>query len=245
MASNKKEVQKRSDEKRAGKRARAWTAVVYPDSAPENWQEILADQLVECLISPLHDKDIEPTGEIKKAHYHLVLSFKNPTGFDKAKEVFKAVNAVIPPEFQSRVKDFKQMARYLCHLDQPNKHRYEISDVVSIGAIDYAMFVMSAADEDALLDEICDFIDTHAFISFSKFCRYVRLEKPEWRQMVYHKCSFFIREYMKALHWEILNENQIDEVAARKVMKDLKDIDEDAYNECVKNSRPKFGDYDD
>lgn len=203
MANNKKEVQRRADEKRAGTRARAWTAIVYPESAPDNWLEILADQLVECLVSPLHDKDVEPTGEFKKAHYHLVLSFKNPTGFDKAKEVFDAVNAVTPPESQSKVKDFKQMARYLCHLDQPNKHRYSVHDVVSFGAIDYPALVMTSSDEDDLLDQICDFIDANCVVSFAEFCRYVRRDKQEWRNIVYHKSSYFIREYIKSVTWEI------------------------------------------
>lgn len=208
MASNKKEVQRKADAKRAGTRARAWTAIVYPDSAPGNWQEILADQLVECLISPLHDKDVEPTGEVKKAHYHVVLSFKNPTGFDKAKEVFQAINAVVPPENQCKVKDFKQMARYLCHLDQPNKHRYNIHDVVTFGAVEYPALVMTSFDEDQILDEICDFIDEHCITSFAAFCRYVRNEKQEWRNIVYHKSSYFIREYIKSVTWELDNDVQ-------------------------------------
>jgi len=203
MTAAKKETQRKADEKRAGKRARAWTAIVYPESAPENWLDVLAEQLVECLVSPLHDKDVEPTGENKKPHYHVVLSFKNPTGFDKAVEVFKAINAAIPPENQSKVKDFKQMARYLCHLDQPNKHRYPIEEVRSFGAVDYTSLVMSAAEEDSLLEEICDFIDANKILSFAAFCRIVRTRKQEWRQVAYHKHSYFIREYIKSHFWEI------------------------------------------
>jgi hypothetical protein len=59
----------------------------------------------------------------------MLLSFKNPTGFEHAKEVFDSIGGVVPPENQAKVKDFKQMARYLCHLDQPNKHRYQLEDV--------------------------------------------------------------------------------------------------------------------
>lgn len=205
MEESQKKAVKKYDEKRAGKRARAWTAVVYPESAPENWQEILADQLVECLISPLHDKDVEPTGEVKKAHYHVVLSFKNPCSFDKAKEVFQAINAVVPPESQCKVKDFKQMARYLCHLDQPNKHRYDVSDVVSIGAIDYAAFVMTAADEDEVLDEIENFIRSHNIISFISFTDYCREHRRDWLHFVRHKYGFHIREYIKNHQWHLAN----------------------------------------
>lgn len=197
MAKNSKETQKKADAKRAGMRARAWTAAVYPDSAPENWQEILREQLIECLISPLHDKDIEPTGEEKKAHWHVVISFKNPTTFEKACEIFSTINAVIPPMEQCKVKDFKQMARYLCHLDQPDKHRYPIDEVVSIGAIDYPALVMSGADEDEMLDEIFDFIQQYDIRRFCDFVDLVRSQKPEWRRVVYHQYNGLISRYIK------------------------------------------------
>lgn len=197
MASNNKEVQRKADEKRKGQRARAWTCIVYPDSAPENWQDVLRDQLVECLISPLHDKDVEPTGEIKKPHYHVVLSFKSPTSYEKAKEVFSEINGVVPPVRDCKVKDFKQMARYLCHLDQPNKHRYNVDDVVSIGAIDYPALVMSGADEDEMLDCIFDFINAYSITRFCDFIDLVRAEKPEWRRVVYHQYNGLIARYIK------------------------------------------------
>lgn len=197
MAKNSKETQKKADAKRAGMRARAWTAAVYPDSAPENWQEILREQLIECLISPLHDKDIEPTGEKKKAHWHVVISFKNPTTFEKACEIFSTINAVVPPMEQCKVKDFKQMARYLCHLDQPDKHRYPIDEVVSIGAIDYPALVMSGADEDAMLDEIFDFIQQYDIRRFCDFIDLVRSQKPEWRRVVYHQYNGLVSRYIK------------------------------------------------
>ena len=61
MAKNSKETQHKADAKRAGKRARAWWGVLYPESAPENWRAMIADDLVETLISPLHDKEIRDT----------------------------------------------------------------------------------------------------------------------------------------------------------------------------------------
>ena len=39
-------------------RARAWTFLVYPDSAPENWRDILDTTVcVPWVESPLHDPD--------------------------------------------------------------------------------------------------------------------------------------------------------------------------------------------
>lgn len=195
---NSKEVQQRSDAKRAGKRARAWTCVVYPESAPDDWINTLRDQLVECLISPLHDKDIEPTGKKKKPHWHVVVSFKNPTTENKAREIFSVIGGV----GCQKVKDFKQLARYLCHLDQPNKYQYSINDVISIGAIDYKSLVMSGADEDEMLDDIFSFIREYNVVSFAEFIDLVREKKPEWRRIAYHQYSGLICRYIKSACWE-------------------------------------------
>lgn len=193
------EKDKRYDAKRAGKRARAWTCIVYPESAPDGWIDILREQLVEGLISPLHDKDVEPDkSEPKKAHYHVVISWHSPVSADQAEEIFEKIGGV----GCEKVKDFKQMARYLCHLDQPNKHRYNTNDVISIGAIDYQTLVMSGLDEDEMLDEIFDFIRSNYIVSFASFIDLVREYKPEWRRVVYRQYAALISRYIKSMHWE-------------------------------------------
>lgn len=212
-----KAARKRADAKRAGKRARAWTAMVYQDSALDGWKDKLANLLVEALISPLHDQDVwtvedeaenpaHKAGTPKKAHWHVVISYKSPVTFEKAREVFEEIGAVVPPEPKAKVKDFKQMARYLCHLDQPSKHRYNTSDVQVFGAIDYQALVMSGSDEDAMLDEIEKFLDDNCVTSFRQFCVYVRNERPEWKEMTRRRYAAYISRYIKSIAWEMEQE---------------------------------------
>ena len=203
MANVKKDVQKKADEKRKGKRARAWTAIVWEDSAKEGWREALENLLVECLISPKHDKDVKDDGSPIKPHWHIVLSFKNPTTYEKAKELFEEVGANVPPEKECKVKDFKQMARYLCHMDQPQKHQYEITEVISIGAIDYANLVMSGTDEDEMLDLIFEFMDDQCIETYPQMVRAVKQYHPEWKSLVYRKFSHQITNYAKGIHAEL------------------------------------------
>ena len=165
MAKNSKEVQARADAKRAGKRARAWTALMYQESAPDGWMEKLSN-------------------------------------------FFDEIGAVMPPEPKAKVKDFKQMARYLCHLDQPSKHRYDTADVKSFGSIDYQALVMSGQDEDEMIDEMCEFIDANMITSFRQFCVYVRNERPEWRVLVYHQYAALLSRYIKSLAWEMEQERR-------------------------------------
>ncbi len=47
-------------------RKRNWVFVVYPDSAPENWREMLRDIHVPGYVSPLHEDDYNADGEKKK-----------------------------------------------------------------------------------------------------------------------------------------------------------------------------------
>ena len=64
-------------------RARAWTFIVYPESAPENWRDVLDGFHLQWACSPIHDRDVNATGEPKKAHWHILLSFggkKRATG---------------------------------------------------------------------------------------------------------------------------------------------------------------------
>ena len=52
---------------------RNWAFVLYIESAPSNWLDILIKSGLSFAVSPYHDKDINPDGEVKKAHYHIIL----------------------------------------------------------------------------------------------------------------------------------------------------------------------------
>ena len=54
-----------------------YATIVYPESAPSDWMNILEEQHIQALISPLHDKDIDKEGNPKKPHYHVVLIFES------------------------------------------------------------------------------------------------------------------------------------------------------------------------
>ena len=40
------------------RRARSWSWIVYPESAPDNWRQLLDETGEKWIESPLHDKDI-------------------------------------------------------------------------------------------------------------------------------------------------------------------------------------------
>ena len=56
-----------SDIENKNVKGRDWTFIVYPESAPKAWREILDDTHLRWVESPLHDRDVNPDGEIKKS----------------------------------------------------------------------------------------------------------------------------------------------------------------------------------
>lgn len=98
-------------------RSRNFATVVYPDSAPENWLSIASELCVPAFISPLHDKDVNPTGEDKKPHWHVMFMFEGKKSIEQVQELFISFGGV----GIEKVNSIRSYARYLCHLDNPDK----------------------------------------------------------------------------------------------------------------------------
>lgn len=111
---------------------RYWAFVLYPESAPENWREILQQTGLSICVSPLHDKDINPTGEKKKAHYHIILCYSGPTTFKCVKSITDSLNQPIPIALEQ----VRGYFRYLTHKDNPEKYQYDEKDITTINDFD-------------------------------------------------------------------------------------------------------------
>lgn len=115
-------------------RTRNWTAIVYPDSAPENWREILDDQHIQWAESPLHDLDTNADGELKKAHWHIVLAFEGKKSREQIISILAPLHCPSPQYCHS----LTGATRYLVHMDNPEKAQYSVSGIVAHGGFDLA-----------------------------------------------------------------------------------------------------------
>lgn len=116
---------------------RNWTFVLYPESAPKDWKEQLKISGLMSAISPLHDKDTNPTGEAKKAHYHILLVYSGPTTYNAVAKFTASLNATIPQPLES----VKGMYRYFSHKDNPEKYQYNEDDIVTVNGFNIADLV--------------------------------------------------------------------------------------------------------
>lgn len=217
------EAQKRADaryeEKRKGQRHRGWVWVAYPESIAKDWREKLVNEGVPMFISPLHDKDVNGDGTKKKPHRHALMLWDSPTSYEVARPIADMVGAVMPPKHpkpgapKPYAMNIRTAARYLCHLDNPDKVQYDPNEVICINCTlaDYFEIISSTGDDDEILDEITDYIDESGVTSFAAFVRYCKQEKPEWKRLVYHKYAAFITRYIKSCAWE-----RVDDLVERE-----------------------------
>ena len=210
MATNSKEKQKKYDAARAAKRkaaqrARSYATIVYPDSASADWMEKLEELHVPCLISPLHDKDINPDGTPKKPHFHVLLLFESVKSPQQVKEMLKKVKSV----GCEKVNSVRGYTRYLCHLDNPEKHQYNPAGVQSLGGADYQSIVELASDRRETSREIISFCREYGIISFSSLIEYADAYREDW--LVYlSKSGWLVKEYLKSKAWSIEHGVDVD-----------------------------------
>lgn len=184
--------------KNSTKRTRNYGTVVYPDSAPENWQDILAEQFIPALISPLHDQDTNPdNNEPKKAHYHVMIMFDSVKTKEQALEVFNLIGGVGCEVIQSR----RGYARYMCHMDNPEKAQYKQDDVRALGGADYIEIIGLVTDKYKAIGEMIDYCKEYNIYSYSDLLEYCRMERFDWFRVLCDNGTVVMKEYLKSRSW--------------------------------------------
>lgn len=131
------------DVKKSNVKKRNWAFVVYPESAPADWIEQLRKTGLQCAISPLHDKDINPTGDSKKPHWHVIACYSGPTSYNVVKRLTDSFNAPIPQALEQ----VRGYYRYLTHKDNPEKAQYNEDNITTINGFNITDFVELSKSE--------------------------------------------------------------------------------------------------
>lgn len=180
-----------------GKRTRNYATIVYPESAPDNWQEILAQQFVPAFISPIHDKDHNPDDTEKKAHYHVMLMFDNVKTIEQALDIFVKIGGVGCEVVQS----LRGYARYLCHLDNAEKVQYDPQNVRALCGADYVGTIGLVLDKYKAIGEMIDYCKANNVVSFSDLLEYSRDERFDWFRVLCDNGTVVIDKYLKSRSW--------------------------------------------
>lgn len=177
-------------------KGRYWACVGYPESLPTNWLEILQSSGLAVAISPLHDKDIDPTGEPKKPHYHLLLCYDGPTTYNNVKNLCDSLNATIPIKIESP----RGMYRYHIHLDNPEKYQYSDKDRIIMNGLDPASFNgLTDTEIFKIKCELVDIIRQNRIFEYSNLIDYLKaLELKDFLDVAF-KNTVFLNTYLTSV----------------------------------------------
>lgn len=198
-----REAQRRWEQKnRKGKTRTIWWGYLYEDSAPENFLDLMRESGMEGLAMK-HDRDVTAAGELKEPHWHVVVRFAHAVQVKEAKEVLTAFGC---KEQSIQYRDsWTAVARYLCHLDDPNKAQYDPADVVEFGGADYLTAINRASDKYRVVDEMCGWAKENHCYSFKQLVDFARAENLEWFMALADNSAIFMREYLKSYRYDILD----------------------------------------
>ena len=188
------------------KRTRNYATVIYLESAVENWKIILQEQCVPALISPIHNKDINSDGELKKEHYHVIIMFDGPKTKEQAQEIFDLIGGV----GSEPIKSVRAYARYLCHLDNPDKTHYKIDDVQALSGADYNTMISFASDKYSAIGEMIDFCIQNCIESYAQLLLYAKDNRKDWFRVLCDNGTVTMVQFLKSRYWEIHKYNRGD-----------------------------------
>lgn len=149
---------------------RNWTFLVYPDSAPSNWFDIIQESGLPFAVSPLHDKDNNPTGDQKKPHFHILVCYPGPTTFLQVSKLCALLNSPIP----KRVLSIVGIYRYFTHKDNPEKYQYNEDDIRVANGFDIKEYnALTTSQVIFIMKEIQILIRKKNFYEYSQLMDYL------------------------------------------------------------------------
>lgn len=164
-----------------------WSCIVYPESAPEHWRELLRSRGYEIAISPLHDKDkwehdspekevvcedgtiihipkgaLYKKGDRKKAHWHVIVKTESRCSFN---EMNKELQDLLGCPRIQKCRSLKGAYEYFLHLNNPERYQYDRSEIE-----EYNHFTLEPTqrEREEILQDIIRTIQTEEIDDFSK-----------------------------------------------------------------------------
>ncbi|WP_069286786.1 replication protein [Aerococcus urinaeequi] len=158
-------------------KGRDWTFIVYPESAPDNWRTVLDETHLRWIESPLHDKDMNADGEMKKSHYHILLTFDGPV---TEKQVIKLIDPLNTP-LPKKVGSARGLVRYMAHLDNPEKYQYSRDEIVGhCGADVESYFELTKTSKMSVMKEIITYIYENKIDNYADFLMICIQHSDDW-----------------------------------------------------------------
>ena len=172
-------------------RSNKWAFLIYKESVPENYLDILEELHIPFILSPWHDKDInKETGEFKKAHKHGAFYFDSLKSFSQVSELIK--NKLNGPSHVAPVMSPKGMYDYFIHAENPEKTLYNIEDIESGCGFELDKFLIEQ-NSNLFLETVIDVITDNNFTEFEDLVHYARNKDISLLGLIIERTYFFTK----------------------------------------------------
>lgn len=199
-----------ADSPKKDERFRNCCMIVYPESVIEDWVEILREKHIPFVVSPLHDKDLDPEappdydGDLqplpKKPHYHVAFLCDGNHTLAFFEELAALIHAY-PKVF--KIYNVRSMLRYFCHLDNPEKHQYAEGEMKAYCGADPTQY-MEMGGRTLMYEckKIQSFIKGMKFTSFQKFTDYLNENGlDDWYYIVTSQRTLYFATLLRDIHF--------------------------------------------
>lgn len=171
-------------------RTRAWAFIFYPDdSIFSNWQDIIRDWHVDCIVSPLHSPDsMRSSDEIDtlvhlKRHHHAMLMFDGVKSEDQVINIISSLGKSVTKPFP--LHSITGYIRYMVHLDYPDKEQFpdlegSLFIYGSAGLKVSEAFDIGTLDAMKIINHINKFIVDKNISEFNVLYQYCLVDAPKW-----------------------------------------------------------------
>lgn len=184
-------------------RTRDWTFIVYPDSVPADWIKLLNNEHFLWAFSPLHDADINGDGSEKKPHWHVMIVFEGVKSYEQVLQISEVVNGTIPFRIHSK----KALLRYFIHLDNPDKHQYNIDDIECFNGFDINEFMKQTSSErDTCIKEMIQFVNDNCITEFHQLVEYAISNNSDWFHLLANNSAYILEKYITSYRHSVVRE---------------------------------------
>lgn len=228
-------------------KATYFTFLLYPESIPDNWIELLESTDLQMAISPLHNRDktekkelLEQGQEYKKEHYHVIYIAKNAITPEAVRNRIKrllgdkSIN-MVQPIATSVVNAYLYLTHESKDAIAKKKHVYDKKDIIHLNNFDVDRFEMFDIHEkrdmiNSIVEivksleltniiELAEFFDNEENVKRAKSIGYILPNKLKFNEIIAQN-NGLLRMYFEG-NFNVLT-NNLPSWKARAKKKNLK-----------------------
>lgn len=199
---------------------RFWEFIIYPESLPSDWKDILKDTGLPIAISPLHDKDTVTEhdmiidkerhsgykiGDLKKSHYHVLVVYRNPTTKNC---VFKTFCEPLNTKRLMGFSGIKKRYEYLIHLNEIDKFHYDVMDIQTINEFNLKDFIeLTSSEKDEIIKLIIMQIWQTHIVEYSQLVDFYINDYDKFK-LIREYC-FFFKNYLNSVRYKTKTADEV------------------------------------